>query len=91
MGEVFRRKRIKCLSKEVLPITAVSNSLGNTLTKNKYFSTCLLAHLAMLFMQTVSLLALVLQLQEEKGKTGKPNSNRSNIGRITLGQEQSYF
>lgn len=58
----------KCLFEWILPTTAVSNSTGNTVMKNKYFSTCLLAHLAMLFMQTLSLLPLSYSYRKKRGK-----------------------
>lgn len=60
VGGVQQGKR--CLSTSVLPAVTVCDNSGNMLTKSKYFSTCLLAHLVTLFMQIASLFPLALQL-----------------------------
>lgn len=66
VGGVQQGKR--CLSTSVLPAVTVCDNSGNMLTKSKYFSTCLLAHLVTLFMQIASLFPLALQLQGKREK-----------------------
>lgn len=65
-GGVGQGKR--CLPKPVLPAVTVCDNSGNMLPKNKYFSTCLLAHLVTLFVQIASLFPLALQLQRKREK-----------------------